>query len=172
MRQVLHAHGLAYGMHRQLRTSHIYRPNASIRAEDRPDGAAATAIVPDHEFLHRRQISPARELPNDYTRDCARGISLIGIALYHHPPVHLRSVALLVLGGVIGMDGVGHVDAQAEATPDRAIVQGRAHAHVYAVTGTPAVARHQSVTYTPHRIADDGTTGSRDRLAPDFRRSK
>ena len=145
-------------MHRQLRTSDIYRPYAGIRAQHRPNGAAASAVVPDHELLHRGQLRPARQLPHDEARNRARRVPLVGIALYHHPPVHFGPVTLLVLGRIIGMDGVGHVDAEEEAPSYRAIVKGRL---------ARSAARQERVADAPDRLADDRTPGPRRRLAPD-----
>ena len=161
VRQVLHAHRLAYGVHRQLGASDVYRPYAGIRAQYRPDGATAAAVVPDHELLHGGQPRPPRKLPHDEAGDRARRVPLVGIALYHHPAVHLGTVALLVLGRVIGMHGVGHVDAEEEAPTYRAIVEGRR-----ARSDAPA-ARHERVADAPHRLADDRAPGPRRRLAPD-----
>ena len=165
VRQVLHPHRLAYGMHRQLRTSDVYRPYACIRAQYRPDGAAAAAVVPDHELLHRGQLRPARQLPHDQARHRARRVTLVGIALYHHPPVHFGPVTFLVLGRVVGMDGVGHVDAEEEAPSYCAIVEGR-------LARSAAAARQERVADAPDRLADDRTPGPRRRLAPDCAASR
>ena len=123
MRQIRDTHSLSNRMHRQLRTSHINRPHPRRRANHRSDRAPAPAIVPDHEFLHRRQPRPPRELSHDQPRDAVRRVSLIGITLDDHASVHFGTVVLFVFGCVVGVDGVRLVDAQYETASDGAVVE-------------------------------------------------
>ena len=65
-------------------------------------------IVPHSELLNRHPCFPCY-LSREEPCDTIRGISLIRIRFYNDTSVHTRGVVLLVLGGVVRVDGVRHV---------------------------------------------------------------
>ena len=74
---------------------------------------SARAVVAHCELLHRDSC-PSPQLSSEKPRDPVSGIALVGIRLDYYSCIHPGGMVLLVLGGVVGVYGVGHVHRQYE----------------------------------------------------------
>ena len=79
------------------------------------DGGTAGAVVAHHELLHGH-IGSAGQFTHEETTHAVCGVALVVIGLDHHASVHGGAVQALVLGGVVGMHGVGHVHRENEGS--------------------------------------------------------
>lgn len=131
-------------MHAELRVAQIEGTHAQSSGQAGSDGAAAGRVVADDEELQRDAgLAGALLQHDDAGRVC--GIALVGVDLDDGAAVHGGLVRGLVLAGVVGVDGVGHVGGDEERARERLLKGGRLLALVVdllvaAVAGGIAVA--------------------------------
>mmetsp|Transcript_24679 Transcript_24679/g.62500 ORF Transcript_24679/g.62500 Transcript_24679/m.62500 type:complete len:252 (-) Transcript_24679:818-1573(-) len=109
--------GLADRVHAERGYAHVDSPHPRLGGNDRADGAAAWAVVAHYKLL-APHVCPPRELPHDETRGGGRCVPLVAVGLDDCALVEEGRVVSLVLGGVVGVDGVRDIGADQEAVAD------------------------------------------------------
>lgn len=110
-------------MHAELRVAQIQGAHAQPSSQTGSDGAATRRIVADDKELQRDAGLAGALLQHD---DAGRvgGVALVGVDLDDGAAVHGGLVRGLVLAGVVGVDGVGHVGGDEERARER-LLKGR-----------------------------------------------
>lgn len=110
-------------MHAELRVAQIECAHAQPSSQARSDGAAAGRVVADDEELQRDAGLAGALLQHDNAGRVG-GIALVGVDLDDGAAVHGGLVRGLVLAGVVGVDGVGHVGGDEERARERLLESG------------------------------------------------
>lgn len=125
---------LANAVHAQLWVSDVDGAHAELGGESRADGASAEGVVANHKQLQRDAGDASAFLEKD---DAGRvgGVLVVGVDLDDGAAVHGRAVRRLVLLGVVGVHGVGHVGRHQEGSRQRLLKGGVVGADVLVAAG-------------------------------------
>lgn len=114
---------LADAVHAELRVSDVDGAHAELGGEGRADGAAAERVVAHNKQLQRNAGDTGALLEEDDTGRVG-GVLVVGVNLDDGAAVHGRAVRGLVLLGVVGVHGMGHVGRHQEGSRQR-LLKGR-----------------------------------------------
>mmetsp|Transcript_19833 Transcript_19833/g.36955 ORF Transcript_19833/g.36955 Transcript_19833/m.36955 type:complete len:226 (-) Transcript_19833:711-1388(-) len=144
----MRAHHFPTGVHAELGHARVDASDSRLLADDGPYRGAAGAVVPHYELLDGHVLPPS-DFADDEAGERVGGVPLVAIGLDDDASVEIRGVVLLVLGGVVGVNGVGHVDGEDERAATRGLEE---------VLVPPPVV--QSARDTAHGLPHDRGPGS------------
>lgn len=123
---IMRTTGLTAAVHAQLGVTQVQGTGTQSSRQHRANGATAARIVADYEQLQGKIAALIRHLLCDllekHNARRVSSIASIGIDLDHGALVHLGLVVGLVLGGIVGVDGVGHVGRHKEGSREGLLI--------------------------------------------------